>query len=200
MAFAWKCFVVNESREISIITVQMLLFIYLPEHFLFSISDILWFIWIYMIVLGWKLMFKPWPKMWPLVNIIHSFFFFSSPESTCGVQMCVHCQSDGYKSASRSEQASRGSRCSYVGLFFPWEPHRSCNQGCVLYWTGKHAARSGSGPKQHTTSIRSVPPAVCGSARLESWKAACFLASVGFSSFVRCHRYGRAKLFCSVWL
>lgn len=111
----------------------------------------------------------------------HNSLFFSSPESTCGVQMCVHCQSDGYKSASHSEQASRGSRCSYVGLFFPWELHRSCNQGCVLYWTGKHAARSSSGPKQHTTSIRSVPPTVCGSARLESWKAACFLASVGFS-------------------
>ncbi|KAL0196463.1 hypothetical protein M9458_010035, partial [Cirrhinus mrigala] len=27
------------------------------------------------------------------------------------------------------------------------------------------------------TSVGSVPPAVCGSARLESWKAACFLAS-----------------------
>ncbi len=187
MAFAWKCFVVNESREISIITVQMLLFIYLPEHFLFSISDI-------------QLKTHVQTVAKNVTPREHNSLFFSSPESTCGVQMCVHCQSDGYKSASRSEQASRGSRCSYVGLFFPWEPHRSCNQGCVLYWTGKHAARSVSGPKQHTTSIRSVPPAVCGSARLESWKAACFLASVGFSSFVRCHRYGRAKLFCSVWL
>lgn len=137
---------------------QMLSFIYLPEHFLSKNILIIFFqsvifsdfIWIYMIVLGRKLM---WLKMWPLVNIIPLFFFFFSPESTCGVQMCVHCQSDDYKSPSRSEQASRGSRCSYVGLFFPWEPHRSCNQGCVLYWTGKHAARSGSGPKQHTTSI-----------------------------------------------
>ncbi len=82
MTFAWKGFVVNKSREISVITVQMLSFIYLPEQFwskniliIFCFqSDILWFIWVSVIVLGQKLMFKLWPKMWHLMNIIHSFF------------------------------------------------------------------------------------------------------------------------------
>lgn len=75
----------------------------------------------------------------------------------------------------------------------------------VVYCIGQGDTLLVAAPAQNNTqppltSIGSVPPAVCGSARLESWKAACFRASVGFSSFVRCHRYGRAKLFCSAWL
>ncbi len=87
----------------------------------------------------------------------HNSLVFSSPESTCGVQMCVHCQSDGYKSASCSEQASRGSRCSYVVLFFPWEPHRSCNQGCVLYCTGQGNTLLIAAPAQNNIHPPSGP-------------------------------------------
>ncbi len=82
-------------------------------------------------------------------------------------------------------------------LFFPRELHRSCNQGCVLYWTGKHAAHSGSGPNNiqppsgpSPCGLRFCPPRVLESRLLSS--------ICRFSSFVCRHRYGRAKLFCSV--
>ncbi|ROL52657.1 hypothetical protein DPX16_7393 [Anabarilius grahami] len=70
----------------------------------------------------------------------------------------------------------------------------------VVYCNGQGNTLLIAAPAQNNTeppltSIRPVPPAVCGSAGLGSWKDACFLASVGF---VRCHQYGRAKKFCSV--
>lgn len=70
----------------------------------------------------------------------------------------------------------------------------------VVYCNGQGNTPLMAAPAQNNTeppltSIRPVPPAVCGSAGLGSWKDACFLASEGF---VRCHRYARAKKFCSV--
>lgn len=109
--------------------------------------------------------------------------------------------------ATRAPVAQNKPHVDHAAVTWVCFSHESRTEAAVgvVYCNGQGsmllvAAQAQNNKQPPLTSIGSVPPAVCGSARLEFWNAACFLASVGFNSFVCCLRYERAKLFCSVRL
>lgn len=146
-------------------------------------------------------MFKPGPKMWPLVNTSQRYKpVFFPPVKAHAEYRCVYIVR---VMATRAPVAQSKPHVDHAAVTWVCFSHESRTEAAikVVYCNGQGNTLLIAAPAQNNTeppltSIRPIPPAVCGSAGLRSWKDACFLASVGF---VSCHQYGRAKKFCSVW-